>query len=139
MEIGNARSPANGHAGARAYFFRSVLHDWPDVRSRDILANTARAMKAGYSKVLIEDLVLPDRGADMRQAAVDINMYFLPEGIERTAGQWKVLLEHAGLQIIKIWSDGSGMESIIEAELWVDKSGTESSGLSAVVGEHEIS
>ena len=74
-------------------------------------------MRAGYSRLLIEELVLPDRGADMRQASVDINMYFVPEGIERSAGQWKVLLEQAGLQIVKIWSDGSGMESIIEAEL----------------------
>ena len=96
-------------------------------------------MRAGYSRLLIEELVLPDRGADMRQASVDINMYFVPEGIERSAGQWKVLLEKAGLQIVKIWSDGSGMESIIEAELWVNKSETESSRTSGVVGEHETS
>ena len=74
-------------------------------------------MKPGYSKLLIEDLVLPDRDADMRQASVDMTMYFMPEGIERTTSQWKDLLERAGLQIIKIWSDRSGMESVIEAEL----------------------
>ena len=74
-------------------------------------------MKPGYSRLLIEDLVLPDQGADMRQASVDMTMYFVPGGIERTAGQWKDLLECEGLQIIKIWSDGSGMESVIEAEL----------------------
>ena len=74
-------------------------------------------MRFGYSRLLIEDLVMPDRGADMRQASVDMTMYFMPEGIERTAGQWKELLESVGLQIIKIWSDGSGMESVIEAEL----------------------
>lgn len=76
-------------------------------------------MKRGYSRQLIEDLVLPDRGADMGQASVDMTMYFMPAGIERTAGQWKDLRECAGLQIIKIWSDGSGMESVIEAELKV--------------------
>ena len=110
-------SPTNVYVEARAYFFRSVFHDWPESRCHDILAHTARPMKAGYSRLLIEDLVLPDRGADMRQASVDMTMYFMPEGIERTAGQWKELLGHAGLQIVKIWSDGSGMESIIEAEL----------------------
>ena len=119
-------APANCHAGACAYFFRSVLYEWPESRSRDILAHTAGAMRASYSKLLIEDLVLPDRGADMRQVSVDMDMYFLPEGIERIAGQWKVLLEHAGLQIVKIWFDGSGMELIIEAELWVNENGTES-------------
>ena len=132
-------APVNCHAGTCAYFFRSVLHEESESRSRDILAHTAGAMRAGYSKLLIEDLVLPDRGADMRQVSVDMSMYFLPEGIERTAGQWKVLLEHAGLQIVKIWSDGSAIESITEAELWVNKSETESSRLSGVVGEHETS
>ena len=79
-------------------------------------------MKVGYSRLLIEELVLPDRGVDMRQTTVDITMYFMPEGIERTVGQWKELLEHTGLQIVKIWPDGSGMESSIEAELWVNRS-----------------
>lgn len=77
-------------------------------------------MKPGYSRLLIEDMVLPDRGATMRQASVDVEMYFMPGGIERTVGQWEDLLEFAGLQIIKIWSDGSGMESVIEAELKTD-------------------
>ena len=74
-------------------------------------------MKPGYSRLLIEDLVLPDQGADMRQASVDLTMYLMPEGIERTVAQWKTLLESAGLVIIKIWSEESGMESVIEAEL----------------------
>ena len=74
-------------------------------------------MKRGYSKLLIEDLVLPDQGADLRQASVDMTMYFVPGGIERTRGQWERLLDGAGLRINGIWFDEGGMEGVVEAEL----------------------
>lgn len=43
--------------GARVYFMRSVLHDWPDEQCRKILANVKDAMDPGYSKILISDCV----------------------------------------------------------------------------------
>lgn len=43
--------------GARAYFMRSVLHDWPDELCRKILGNVKEAMEPGYSKILISDCV----------------------------------------------------------------------------------
>lgn len=74
-------------------------------------------MKPGYSRLLIEDLVLPDRGADLRHSAVDFLMYMMPGGVERTLSAWKELLDSAGLQIVKIWRDEYGQEPVIEAEL----------------------
>ena len=112
--MGLLRAPC---LGARAYFFRSVFHDWFQADAKAILTNIADAMKPGYSKLVIQDLILPDHGADLRQASLDITMYFMPEGIERTLGQWKDLLDSVGLQINRIWSEPSGIESVIEAEL----------------------
>lgn len=43
--------------GARAYFMRSVMHDWPDVQCRKILGNLRDAMEPGYSRILISDCV----------------------------------------------------------------------------------
>lgn len=43
--------------GARAYFMRSVLHDWPDEQCRTILGHLRDAMEPGYSKILISDCV----------------------------------------------------------------------------------
>lgn len=43
--------------GARTYFMRSVLHDWPDEQCRKILAQLKNAMEPGYSKILISDCV----------------------------------------------------------------------------------
>ena len=74
-------------------------------------------MKPGYSRLLINDLVLPDQGASQMHSATDMLMFLGPGGIERTLGAWKELLDSAGLQILKIWSDESIAEPIIEAEL----------------------
>jgi hypothetical protein len=43
--------------GARAYFMRSVLHDWPDEQCRKILKNLKDVMTPGYSRILISDCV----------------------------------------------------------------------------------
>lgn len=43
--------------GARAYFMRYVMHDWPDEQCRQILGHIKDAMEPGYSRILINDCV----------------------------------------------------------------------------------
>lgn len=43
--------------GARAYFMRSILHDWPDYKCRIILRHLKDAMEPGYSRILVNDVV----------------------------------------------------------------------------------
>ena len=38
---------------ARAYYFRTIFHDWPDQDCIAIMKHTAAAMKKDYSKLLI--------------------------------------------------------------------------------------
>lgn len=45
--------------GAKLYYLRVVLHDWPDAICRTILAHIVKAMNAG-SKLLIFDALWPD-------------------------------------------------------------------------------
>ena len=78
-------------------------------------------MEPGYSRLLIEDLVLPDQGATLKHSAIDVLMFMMPGGIERTMGAWKELLDSVGLHILQVWSDESGAEPVIEAELKVIK------------------
>lgn len=80
-----------------------------------MLKNTALAMRPGYSKVLINDIVLPDKGATSWQAEFDMVMLAQFSGMERSGAQWKSLLERAGLKLIKIYHGVP--ESVIEAEL----------------------
>ncbi|KAK7966603.1 uncharacterized protein PG986_000880 [Apiospora aurea] len=102
---------------ARAYMFHAVFHDWSDEKSLVILKHTAAAMKLGYSRLLIADVVLQPTGASAFQAAMDVSMMGLLSAKERTQGMWEELLSGAGFKILKIWKDPKRYESVIEAEL----------------------
>ncbi|KAH8800688.1 putative O-methyltransferase [Xylogone sp. PMI_703] len=102
--------------GSRAYFMHAVLHDWPEEKAVEILKHIAAVMKPGYSKVLINDIVLPAAGASCYQAAMDCIINQL-SSTERTEVMWKKVIEEAGLKLVKIWPDGPGNESLIEVEL----------------------
>ena len=95
----------------------AVMHDWPDNKVKEILANLAPAMKKGYSKLLIYEMLLPPTGASLAQATMDVEMMALLGGLERTATAWTSLLEESGFSVIKLWPDGRGLETLIEAEL----------------------
>ena len=92
-----------------------ILHDWPDDHCVTILKNIASAMKPGYSKVLVNDVVFPDKGATRFATQSDFGMLALLGAMERSEAQWRRLFEQAGLQVVKIWSGTP--ESVIEAEL----------------------
>jgi hypothetical protein len=95
----------------------SILHDWPDNKCKEILTNLAQAMKPGYSKVLINENVIPDMDADWQTTSLDLIMMTMFASQERTARQWQALVESAGLKIVNIFTAEKGVESLIECEL----------------------
>lgn len=105
--------------GARAYYMHSVLHDWPDDVCARILARVAAAMTPGYSRLLINENVIPGTGADWQATALDLMVLALLSSRERTETDWRRLLAAAGLRVVKIWSTDrqNGVESLIECEL----------------------
>jgi len=74
------------------------------------------AMTPGYSKLLIHDMIIPDQGASIFAAELDMTMMAFNGGLERTKVQWRALLNSVGLQGVEFWDpvdeDGDG---IIEA------------------------
>ncbi|EUC34431.1 hypothetical protein COCCADRAFT_35891 [Bipolaris zeicola 26-R-13] len=104
---------------ARAYYLHSVLHDWPDDVCKIILDQVTGAMKQGYSKLLINEIIIPDQGADSEATGLDMMMMTLFSSKERTMEEWKRLLESPGLdlKIVKVWSVKHSQESLIECEL----------------------
>ena len=93
------------------------MHDWPDSKCFEILSNLRAAMVKGYSKLLLYDMVIPDRGASGNSTGIDIVMMSLFAGCERTEHGWHSLLKNAGFKISKIWPVVPGAESLIEAEV----------------------
>ncbi len=104
--------------GARAYYMHSVLHDWPNDMSKSIVDKVREAMKPGYSRLLINENVIPNTDAWWEATGLDILMMIGFCASERTESDWRHLLEDmCGLKIIKIWSGGRGVESLIECEV----------------------
>ncbi|KAH8879778.1 putative O-methyltransferase [Thozetella sp. PMI_491] len=103
--------------GSRAYFLHAVFHDWEDSKALEILRNLAPAMKKGYSKLLICDVVLPPVGATPTQACMDVGMMAFISGKERTEAAWNAILTESGFKVVKWWPDPRGYETLIEAEL----------------------
>ncbi|KAL9057411.1 MAG: hypothetical protein Q9162_002356 [Coniocarpon cinnabarinum] len=103
--------------GARAYYMHSVLHDWQDDQCRQILNQLRPAMTANFSKLLINELIVPDSGAAWHTTSMDWLMMALGAVRERTKSDWVNLLDSAGFSVVKIWTYEQGTESLIEAEL----------------------
>ena len=93
------------------------MHDWPDDKCVEILQHLATAMKRGYSKILINEMVVPNKGASLVTTQVDITMMVALAACERTETQWRKLIGSAGLIIEKITTEQQETESIIEAVL----------------------
>lgn len=103
--------------GSRAYYYHAVLHDWNDTDCRRILQSLVPAMKKGYSKLLLYEIVLPATGVAPFPASLDIGMMVLLSSAQRTEAAWRTLLEGVGLKVVKIWKHDTAIESLIEAEL----------------------
>ncbi|KAI9740463.1 MAG: hypothetical protein M1834_005043 [Cirrosporium novae-zelandiae] len=101
--------------GARAYFLRGILHNWPDEDCRKILANIVPAMNK-KSKILIHSQVLADMRAPMPGVWLDFGMMILHSGAERSEKQYSEIFESVGLKFSKHISSGYG-EGVIEAVL----------------------
>ncbi|KAF9886976.1 hypothetical protein FE257_010717 [Aspergillus nanangensis] len=103
--------------GARGYFLHSILHNWSDENCQKILARVTEAMEPGYSKLLVNEVVIPDTGADWQETALDLMMMNMLSSQERKEAEWNRLFEAAGLKMIQVWRHANGIESLIECEL----------------------
>ena len=81
---------------------RNIMHDWPDDKCRQILCNIMSAMSTD-SVILIDEMVLPNRGAHWRATQLDITMMTCLAVLERSEEQWYELLGSVGLKIVKIY------------------------------------
>ena len=102
--------------GAKAYYLKMVLHDWPDIQCREILNNLKPALTPG-SKILINEIVVLDQGADSFSTSVDMLMMIFHSSWERQEKQWRELIESVGLKVTRIWPCGGAPEKLIEVEL----------------------
>ena len=101
-------------AGADAYLLKSVIHGFDDEDSVRVLRRCREAITDG-GRLLLVELVLPESPEpDPRQAIMDLLMFTLVPGRERTEPEFREILIGAGFALERVVST-SGPSSIVEA------------------------
>lgn len=103
--------------GARVYFLKFILHEFSDDNCTEILRNITKVMRKGYSKIIIEEFILPDENAGLFHSMVDMILMVLGSGIVRTETRCCAILKSVGLTVKMVLHPDSDGPSIIEAEL----------------------
>lgn len=104
--------------GARVYYLKMVLHDWPDEQCKQILSNLKPALKQGHSRILLNEIIIPETGASWFETSVDMIMMVCHSAQERRERHWKELVDSVGgLKISNIWNVDGAVEKIIEIQL----------------------
>jgi hypothetical protein len=100
--------------GAKAYYLKMILHDWPKKQAMQILENI-RDVMADDSVVLVHEAILPNMEVGHMEAKLDWHMMNLG-ALERNEQQWGELAESVGLKINGIWleEEGFGRRGVIE-------------------------
>lgn len=100
-------------AGADAYLMKHIIHDWDDERAIAILKRCHEAM-ADNGRVLLVEQVIPPGNEPFMGKLLDVNMLVMcPGGKERTANEYRSLLEAAGFRLNRIVPT-SGLMSVVE-------------------------
>jgi hypothetical protein len=100
-------------AGGDLYLLKQILHDWDDARCLVLLQNIHRAARP-QSKLLVIEMVVPDKPEPSLVPLVDLAMLVLFGGRERSGREFASLLGGAGYQIERIIPTTS-LFSVIEA------------------------
>ncbi|POS68819.1 O-methyltransferase [Diaporthe helianthi] len=103
--------------GARAYYLKTVLHYWSDEHAVKIFESLKPSLVPGYSKVLINDVVIKTTDPDWKTTGEDLAVMMVVGSLERPEARWKRLVSDADLSLVRITSHPAALESIIEVEL----------------------
>lgn len=99
---------------AECYLVKHIIHDWADAPATAILRNIHQGAPAGARLILVER-VMPEDGDLSTMPLMDLNMLVMADGRERTAREFKTLLETTGWELERVTQGQAGMVSLIEA------------------------
>jgi len=99
-------------AGADAYLFRHIIHDWTDEQSIQILSHCRKAMPDG-GRLLLVECVVPVGNETSIAKDFDMTMMTFPGGMERTAAEFDALLAGAGFALTSVTPTAT-MVSVVE-------------------------
>lgn len=86
---------------ADAYVMRWVLHDWSDEESVGLLRNVRKVVTPSARLMVVESVIRETPEFDMGKW-MDLNMMMMATGRERTAAEFRDLLDQAGFALEQI-------------------------------------
>ena len=98
---------------ADVFILKSILHDWPDPESIEIL-ESIRSASSPASRLLVIEVVLGPPNEDLAGKLMDLNMLVMPGGRERTLPEWRALLTEGGF-VLESANPLSGHFQLLEA------------------------
>ncbi|GES65192.1 O-methyltransferase, family 2 [Aspergillus terreus] len=103
-------------SGARTYFIRRVLHDWPEACIRSLKNLASAITNENVQRIVISEKILPAKGVDAVSTWINLADMTLT-GAERTMKQWESMLAAAGLCISEVYTVSGATDAAIEAVL----------------------
>jgi DNA-binding transcriptional ArsR family regulator/precorrin-6B methylase 2 len=106
--------------GGDVYVLSWILHDWDDATARRILDNCRSVMQEA-ARLLVVEMVVPEPGEPAAEAfarlvrQTDLEMLAVVGGRERTAREYRALLEESGFALAGITPLPSLPWSVLEA------------------------
>lgn len=97
-----------------ALVLKSIIHSLSDEQAGRVLRNCRDALHPNGKLILVETLLEPTQERNPQKALMDLMMFVLTRGHERTAEQFQALLRKTGFDVLQIISTERG-NSIIEA------------------------
>lgn len=99
-------------AGADAYLFRHILHDWTDEQCLQILGHCRKVIPEN-GKLLVVECVIPAGNQRSISKDFDMTMMTFPGGMERTEAEYRSLFQQAGFELASV-TPTSSMVSVAE-------------------------
>jgi hypothetical protein len=103
-------------SGGDAYIMKHIIHDWDDDRATAILKNCHAALEGKTKgRVILLEAVVPPGNDPHFSKIIDLEMFMLPGGRERTEAEFRTLFKNAGFELKQIVPTKSPL-CVIEAE-----------------------
>lgn len=101
-------------AGADAYLFRHIIHDWTDEQSVQILS-LCRKVIPEDGRLLLVECVVPPGNEPSPSKDFDMTMMTFPGGVERTESEFRSLFQQAGFELTAV-TPTTTMVSVVEGK-----------------------
>jgi acetylserotonin N-methyltransferase len=98
---------------ADLYALGRILHDWTEPKIEGLLSRIHAALPEGGAILIAETLLDDDKSGPLDSLLQSLNMLVCTEGKERTAGEYRELLERAGFGGVEAKRTGGALDAVM--------------------------